>query len=163
MIHSKKWIVCLISIVLLIPLVLCGCGKTRVEVDGHAMEPTLKSGDVVFADPINGVPKNGEIIVIQKKTGYTKPIIKRVIAVEGQSLRFDYENERIFVDEMQISEPYIKETTFSGIYCEDSIPKVIPEGKVFVLGDNRAVSLDSRSSKIGLIDVNEIIGVVHLE
>ncbi|MEE0675315.1 MAG: signal peptidase I [Ruminococcus sp.] len=163
MINLKKGIVCLLSIVLLIPLVLCSCGKTRVEVDGHAMEPTLKNGDVIFADPFNGDPKNGDIILIQKKSDYTKPLIKRVIAVEGQSLRLDYENERIFVDDIQISEPYIKDTTFSGVNCDYSIPEVIPEGKVFVLGDNRAVSLDSRSSKIGLVDVNEIIGVIHLE
>ena len=107
------------------------------------MEPTLKNGDVIFADPFNGDPKNGDIILIQKK--------------------IDYENERIFVDDIQISEPYIKDTTFSGVNCDYSIPEVIPEGKVFVLGDNRAVSLDSRSSKIGLVDVNEIIGVIHLE
>ncbi len=161
--HLKKGVVCLLSIVLLIPLVLCGCSKTRVEVDGHAMEPTLKNGDVIFADPFNGVPKNGDIILIQKKSDYTKPLIKRVIAVEGQSLRLDYENERIFVDDTQISEPYIKDTTFAGVNCNYNIPEVIPEGKIFVLGDNRAVSLDSRSSKIGLVDVNEIIGVIHLE
>ena len=163
MIHLKKGMICLLSIVLLIPLVLCGCGKTLVEVDGHAMEPTLKSGDHVFADSFDGVPKNGDIVLIQKETGYTKPIIKRIIAVEGQSLRLDYENERIFVDDIQISEPYIKDTTFSGNTGDSDIPEVIPKGKVFVLGDNPQVSLDSRSSKIGLIDVNDIIVVVHLD
>ena len=101
---------------------------------------------------------NYDIVVISHGAEYKKPIIKRVIATEGQTLELDYENEKIIVDGIEISEPYIKGTTFSGNYGNNVIPSVIPEGKIFVMGDNRQVSLDSRSTEIGLIDVKDVIG-----
>ena len=103
-------------------------------------------------------PNNNDIIVISHGAAYQNPIIKRVIATEGQSLKLDYENEQVIVNGIVIDEPYIKETTFSENFSNYDIPEVIPEGKIFVMGDNRRVSLDSRNSKIGLIDVSDVIG-----
>ena len=81
-----------------------------------------------------------------------------MIATEGQTLQLDYENDKIIVDGIEISEPYIKGTTFSNRYGDYQVPEVIPEGKIFVLGDNRQISLDSRYVDIGLIDVKDVIG-----
>ncbi|MEE1105337.1 MAG: signal peptidase I, partial [Ruminococcus sp.] len=97
---------------------------------------------------------------------YSHPIIKRVIAIGGQTVKLDYENDKIFVDGAELTEDYIKGTTFSNngnkdskyLEPDESGNFVIPEGKLFVLGDNRAVSLDSRSPEIGLIDVKDVIG-----
>lgn len=129
-----------------------------VNVDGDSMYSTLHNGDLVLLTNFNYTPKDGDIVVISHGVEYAEPIIKRVIATEGQTLQLDYENNRIIVDGIIYDEPYINETTFGGRSSNYDIPEVIPEGKVFVMGDNREVSLDSRSSKIGLIDEESIIG-----
>ena len=122
------------------------------------MDNTLASKDKVIVTNFAYTPKDNDIVVISHGAEYSKPIIKRIIATEGQSVKLDYENDRIIVDGVVIDEPYIEGTTFSGKYGDNEIPDVIPEGKVFVLGDNRRVSLDSRYQEIGLIDEENIIG-----
>lgn len=137
-----------------------------VEVDGKSMMDTLENADKVVVTDMFYKPHNNDIIVIAHATNYSHPIIKRVIATGGQTVKLDYDNEKIIVDGAELSEDYIKGTTFSNNGSKDSnyLPTdengnfVIPEGKLFVLGDNRAVSLDSRSPEIGLIDVNDVIG-----
>ena len=149
--------ICLLSIVLLIPLVLCGCGKTLVEVDGHAMEPTLKSGDHVFADSFDGVPKNGDIVIVTHGENLNELIVKRVIATQGQKLDINYATGDVSVDGKVIDEKYIVGTTIP-VPNATVIPEVIPDGYVFVMGDNREHSLDSRSATVGLVPVENIIG-----
>lgn len=129
-----------------------------VDVEGSSMDDTLHTSDKVVVTNLFYQPKNNDIVVISHGAKYDTPIIKRVIATEGQTIKLDYENEKIIVDGMVINEPYIKETTFSGNFGNTEIPEVVPDGKVFVMGDNRKVSLDSRSSEIGLIDVENVIG-----
>ena len=129
-----------------------------VEVDGHSMDDTLSDHDRVFVTNLMYTPQNNDIIVISHGEKYDKPIIKRVIATEGQTVRLDYQNERIIVDGVVLNEPYIKGTTFSGNTGDNEIPEVIPKGKLFVMGDNRHISMDSRSTQIGLIDVDNVIG-----
>ena len=122
------------------------------------MNDTLVTKDKVFVTSMFYQPHNNDIVVISHGAVYEKPIIKRVIATEGQTLQLDYENDKIIVDGIEISEPYIKGTTFSNRYGDYQVPEVIPEGKIFVLGDNRQISLDSRYVDIGLIDVKDVIG-----
>ena len=129
-----------------------------VEVDGASMNDTLASHDKVIVTNLFYQPHNNDIVVISHGSHYAKPIIKRVIATEGQTIKLDYENDKIYVDGVEMSEPYIKGSTFSGNYGDNQVPEVIPEGKIFVMGDNRQVSLDSRSTEIGLIDVDSVIG-----
>lgn len=137
-----------------------------VEVDGKSMMDTLENADKVVVTDMFYKPHNNDIIVIAHATNYSHPIIKRVIAIGGQTVKLDYDNEKIFVDGAELTENYIKGTTFSNngnkdsnyLATDESGNFVIPEGKLFVLGDNRAVSLDSRSPEIGLIDVNDVIG-----
>lgn len=137
-----------------------------VEVDGKSMMDTLENADKVIVTDMFYKPHNNDIIVIAHATNYSHPIIKRVIATGGQTVKLDYDNEKIIVDGAELTENYIKGTTFSNNGNKDSnyLPTdengnfVIPEGKLFVLGDNRAVSLDSRSPEIGLIDVKDVIG-----
>ncbi len=129
-----------------------------VNVEGSSMDNTLSSGDKVIVTNFMYEPQDGDIVVISHGAEYVKPIIKRVIATEGQSIKLDYENDRIIVDGIEINEPYLDQSTFGGNIGDNKIPDVIPEGKIFVMGDNREVSLDSRSTKIGLIDVDNVIG-----
>lgn len=129
-----------------------------VKVDGISMNSTLNDGDLLLLTNFNYTPEKNDIVVISHGKQYSEPIVKRVIATEGQRLELDFENNKVIVDGVVCNEDYINETTFGGKGTDYDIPEIIPEGKVFVMGDNRGHSLDSRSSKIGLIDESWIIG-----
>lgn len=151
------WIRCILFAISIVVICLTFVFRL-VDVDGSSMDDTLATKDKVIVTNFFYTPTNNDIVVISHGAEYANPIIKRVIATEGQTVKLDYENNRIIVDGVVIDEPYIKGTTFSGNYGDNIIPEVIPEGKLFVLGDNRKVSLDSRSTEIGLIDVENVIG-----
>lgn len=129
---------------------------TMVIVDGRSMQHTLESGDKIIVTKMGYQPKDGDVIVVGKsEEGYSKPIVKRVIATEGQTLKIDFENQRVIVDGKVLDEPYISSETIEGTA---EIPEVIPEGYVFVMGDNRYISMDSRYKDIGLVNVDDIVG-----
>lgn len=151
------WIRCIIFAISIVVICLTFVFRL-VDVDGTSMESTLESKDKVIVTNLFYTPKDGDIVVISHGAEYTKPIIKRVIATEGQTIKLDYENDRIIVDGVVLDEPYINDSTFAGNYGDYDIPEVIPAGKVFVMGDNRRVSLDSRRTEIGLIGVENVIG-----
>ena len=151
------WIRCVIMAISIVIICLTFVFRL-VDVEGSSMDDTLATKDKVIVTNLFYTPQPGDIVVISHGAEYANPIIKRVIATEGQTVKLDYENEQIIVDGVVIDEPYIKGSTFSGNYGDNEIPEVIPEGKVFVLGDNRKVSLDSRSTEIGLIDKENVIG-----
>ncbi len=130
-----------------------------VNVDGRSMMNTLLDSDKVIVTNFLYTPENNDIIVISHGAEYDKPIIKRVIATENQTLNIDYVNQRIYVDGTLLDEPYVSSQLKEG---NAEIPSVIPEGKVFVMGDNRLESLDSRYTEIGLIDEDDIIGKAQL-
>ena len=156
----------LLSAVFIISASSCGLFNKTYEVDGKSMEDTLKDGQKVTVKPLNGKPKQGDIICIDSGKKYSKPLFKRVIAAEGQYLTLDYDNDRILVDNVELDEPYRKGTAFAGNYGDKYLKLdekngiTIPEHKAFVLGDNRQVSLDSRNDVIGLVDYDDIIGIV---
>lgn len=129
---------------------------TMVIVDGRSMQHTLESGDKIIVTKMGYQPKDGDVIVVGKsEEGYSKPIVKRVIATEGQTLKIDFENQQVIVDGKVLDEPYISSETIEGTA---EIPEVIPEGYVFVMGDNRYISMDSRYKDIGLVNVDDIVG-----
>lgn len=130
-----------------------------VVVDGSSMYDTLVHGDYVLLlnSFIAGEPQQGDIVVASKNAyADGTPIIKRVIATEGQTVDINFETAEVFVDGILLDEPYIHSPTdlFQGV----SFPLVVDEGCIFVLGDNRGVSKDSRNPQIGLIDCREIVG-----
>ena len=104
-------------------------------------------------------PKTGDVVVISHGEIYQEPIVKRVIATEGQTLDINFQTGTVTVDGKVLDEPYIKNlTTRQG---DGVIPSVIPKGYIFVMGDNRNRSLDSRSREVGLIDKNNVLGKVQ--
>ena len=130
-----------------------------VVVSGPSMNDTLVHGDYVILlnNVLYGEPKQGDIIVASKdsfKDG--EPIIKRVIATEGQEVDIDFIAGIVYVDGVALEEDYIKSLT--KMQEGMKFPLVVEEGCIFVMGDNRGVSKDSRSPEIGLIDTREVLG-----
>lgn len=148
-----------LSIVLCVILLLfLFCFRIAV-VDGSSMYDTLVHNDYVLLlnHVIAGQPKQGDIIVASKESyANGAPIIKRVIATEGQKVDINFETGTVTVDGQVLDEPYIHTPTddFEGVY----FPITVEPGCVFVLGDNRGVSKDSRSPEIGQIDYRQIVG-----
>ena len=130
-----------------------------VVVVGDSMYDTLVSGDrlLVLNNLVYSEPKQGDIIVASKDSFRDgECIIKRVIATEGQEVDIDFITGTVYVDGEALDEPYIYAATLRDEGVE--FPLVVDEGCVFVMGDNRMVSMDSRDPEIGLIDVREILG-----
>ncbi len=148
------WVSSIIIAVVAVVILLTFCFRL-IDVDGTSMESTLINTDKVIVTDLFYTPDNGDVVVISHGEEYDKPLVKRVIATEGQTLKIDFETGEIFVDGQLLDEPYIQGETIQG---NTEIPTVIPENKVFVLGDNRTVSLDSRYHEVGLIDELSIIG-----
>lgn len=152
-----EWLQAIVTAVVIVVLLLTFVFRL-VDVDGESMTNTLHNSDKVFVTSLLYEPKDRDIVVISHGQEYNKPIIKRVIATEGQSVKIDYENRQVMVDGVVIDEPYIREPMVFKEVFSNPIPDVIPEGMVFVMGDNRNNSLDSRSQQVGLINKDDIIG-----
>ncbi len=130
-----------------------------VIVSGPSMNDTLTDGDwlLLLGNVLSGEPEAGDIIVASKDAfDDGKPIIKRVIATEGQTVDIDFEAGVVYVDNVALSEPYT--LTPTTLYEGVEFPLTVEAGCIFVLGDNRDMSKDSRNAEIGLIDAREVLG-----
>ena len=125
-------------------------------VDGTSMLDTLHDRDKVFILKWSYTPKNGDVVVITRGDKINKPLIKRVIATEGQTLSIDFDNNKVIVDGKVLDEPYILEPMWRR--GDGVIPDVVPKGHTFVMGDNRNNSADSRYKEIGVIPNENIVG-----
>ena len=155
------WLSSLFTALVCVLLVLCFAFRV-IDVDGTSMEPTLIDTDKVVITDLFYTPHNGDVIVISHGEDYEKPLVKRVIAIPGQELRIDFDKSEVYVDGKLLDEPYIQGVTIRGDKNPEDINGVIPEGKIFVMGDNRTVSLDSRYRSVDLIDVSAVIGKAQL-
>ncbi len=153
------WIGTMIAALVVVLLLLTFVVR-QVTVSGGSMTDTLKNDDRLLVTNFMYTPQNGDIVVISHGSNYSDPIIKRVIATGGQRLDINYDTGEVIVDGVLQNEPYIKGTTrmLSNSLSLEEYDNIIPEGYVFVMGDNREGSLDSRSKEIGLIPLNNIIG-----
>ena len=130
-----------------------------IVVSGDSMYSTLLDGDylLLLGNLFYQEPERGDIVVISKQSfDNGKPIVKRVIAVEGQTVDIDFENAEVYVDGIALEEPYINSPTS---FNEGTVfPLTVAENCIFVLGDNRGVSRDSRDPAIGQVDEREVLG-----
>ncbi|MCR5484334.1 MAG: signal peptidase I [Clostridiales bacterium] len=129
-----------------------------VGVEGPSMEPTLIQDDWLAVTAYLGTPQSGDIVIITQPNAFNEPIVKRVIAVGGQTI--DIKNGYVYIDGEKITEKYISPEVVTEVEDITDYPLTIPEGKVFVMGDNRPHSTDSRSNMIGMISDDYIIGKV---
>lgn len=129
-----------------------------VMVDGRSMQPTLQDQDRVITVSLFYQPAPGDIVVVTQPNAMNHSLIKRVIAVEGQTVFIDPETGDVSVDGKVLTEPYIMEKINPSKIGDMKYPLTLKEGEVFVMGDNRNNSSDSRDSMIGIIDERYILG-----
>ena len=136
------------------------------RVDGNSMQDTLHNGEMLIISDIAYKPKRSDILVFQKiNSTHPDPIVKRVIATEGETVDIDFDTWTVTVTDADgnakiLEESYRKLATDARVTSNLEYPVKVGEGQLFVMGDNRNHSLDSRSSLIGLVDENEVIGKV---
>lgn len=163
---SDRWftIFCAVMIVL---LVLNTFVLKLAIVDGRSMYPTLHDHQLLLVLRPGYQPRQGDVIVIHTGEGIFNRdyIVKRVIAAEGQTVTIDYNLNEVTVDDVPLPEPYLNSEEGDPMQPRDDrtvVSYTVPEGCVFVMGDNRNHSADSRSDKYGMIDEGRIVGRVIL-
>lgn len=129
-----------------------------IVVSGPSMENTLWGGDLILVWGLGYTPAQGDIVVLTQENYQEDSIVKRVIATEGQRVDIDYGSSTVRVDGEALEEDYIKELMLIPSYGEGLNHVTVPEGCIFVMGDNRNHSADSRYPDIGIVDVRCVIG-----
>jgi len=154
------WVEELVIALSLITVVFTFCFRI-ITVSGTSMVPNFEDGDRILVVNSLSAPKQGEVVVIVNVL--EEPIIKRVIATEGQTVDFDYATRAVLVDGQPIDETAfglengITEYPYTSFELVE-FPQIVPKGCIFVLGDNRAVSEDSRYRSIGMVDQRDVLG-----
>ena len=153
-----EWVQSLVGSVLVVVAIFTFVIR-MMGVDGHSMLNTLQHGDrlLVVNSMLYHDYKYGDIVILRKNGVFDDdPIVKRVIAVEGQTVDIDFAEGIVYVDGEALEEDYIREPTYTAEGTE--FPLTVPEGSIFVMGDNRNGSSDSRDYRLGTVDTRYVLG-----
>ena len=153
-----EWVQSLVGSVLVVVAIFTFVIR-MMGVDGHSMLNTLQHGDrlLVVNSMLYHDYKYGDIVILRKNGVFDDdPIVKRVIAVEGQTVDIDFTEGIVYVDGEALEEDYIREPTYTAEGTE--FPLTVPEGSIFGMGDNRNGSSDSRDYRLGTVDTRYVIG-----
>ncbi len=130
-------------------------------VSGISMNPTLQHGDLMVTSGLLYQPARGDIVVLTKEGFFfSQPIVKRIIAVGGDNININFDLGQVWVNGQLLHEPYIAEATTRSEGLP--FPQTVPNGCIFVMGDNRSHSDDSRDPELGMVDIRCIIGRVYV-
>ena len=152
------WLQCIVTAIICGVLLFVFVGRT-IGVDGRSMNQTLRDNDRVVISNLFYKPDNGDIIVFRSPSDqFEYPLVKRVIAKENQTVDIDFTTGDVSVDGIILTEKYINTPTL--IRYDFNGPVTVPKGYVFVLGDNRNSSTDSRDEVVGLVDTRYVLGKV---
>ncbi len=157
----KSFLLVLLSLTLIFAAVCIVIAATfqLIYVDGDSMYPTLESGEWIAAcRPAK--PQRGDIVLTNTNNAHHARLIKRLIAFGGETVDIDFETGTIFVNGEALDEAYLSDKTIRG--GDVQFPLTVPEGCVFLLGDNRTNSVDSRYREIGCVSEDDLIGPVVL-
>lgn len=161
--RERSWVsivgeyVVIFAIAYLLAFVLQNFLFGSFEIKQHSMEPTLYEYDRVFINRLTykfTSPKRGDIIILVDPSGSKDDFVKRIIGLPGEIITL--KNGETYINYKKLDEPYVK----SDIPPDNNGPLRIPEGKYFVMGDNRPVSMDSRNDRVGTIPREGILGKV---
>ena len=153
---TQALVMALVALILVFTLV----GRV-IGVVGNSMVPTLHWNDLLLLRSIGYTPEQGDVVVLRKESFMAEPIVKRVIATGGQHVSIDYATSTVTVDGVELEEPYINEWMGYPIDTDMTITDVVvPEGSIFVMGDNRNNSSDSRHQRLGTVDERYVLGKV---
>lgn len=132
-------------------------------VDGDSMQSTLHSGDTLLLCDFGYTPEKGDIIVFQVSgSDHSHPVVKRVIATDGDTVDIDFDRWIVSVNGEPLEESYVTKADAAMERGNIAFPLTVPQGCVFVLGDNRNASWDSRYNTVGCVDTRAILGKVLL-
>lgn len=131
-------------------------GVRMVRVDGTSMEPTLLDGERLLISSWHYTPAKGDIVVVDSYTPYGATLVKRVIAMGGDTVDIDFAAGIVYVNGEALDEPYTAAPTY--LVESATFPLTVPEGCLFLMGDNRNRSKDSRSLEIGCVDERDVLG-----
>ena len=134
-------------------------GLRVVQVDGHSMQPTLLNGERLLMTPLK-TPDYGDVVIVDSYIPYGKPLVKRVIGKAGDTIDIDFTAGIVYRNGEALDEPYTAEPTY--LYESVDFPITVPDGCLFLMGDNRNNSTDSRDSRVGCVDKRDIMGAAVL-
>lgn len=156
-----EWVKVFASAIILAFIITLFIKPTLVR--GDSMVPTLHENDYLIINKIEykiSEPENGDVVVFKsdlaQEDGTNKNLVKRIIGVPGDKVVI--KDGDVYVNDNKLEETYLEE----GTYTEGEVDLTVPEGKLFVLGDNRKISLDSRSELVGLVDIDTLEGKVFV-
>ena len=150
------WLQALVMALVSLILIFTFVGRV-IGVQGSSMVPTLHDKDMLLLQSVGYEPAQGDIVVLTKSSFMTQPIVKRVIAVGGQTVDIDYDAGTVAVDGVVLEEDYINEAMFE-LPADYATHVEVPQGSIFVMGDNRNKSSDSRDPRLGTVDVRYVLG-----
>ena len=124
-----------------------------LQIYGNSMTPTLQDGEIIFTVKTSDL-EPGDIISFYYNN---KILVKRVIAGPGEWVNID-EAGNVYVNNVPLDEPYLDEKAFGD--CDIELPYQVPDGKIFVMGDHRSTSVDSRNTSVGCVAQEQIVGKI---